>query len=79
MLKTVREENLFLCPLRFCVWVPVNVTEKDRLTGEKEYTFINILHAQEFTGKKWNSKEGLDLGAYVTFWHTKEGLDFKGL
>lgn len=52
MLKTVREENLFLCPLRFCVWVPVNVTEKDRLTGEKEYTVINILHAQEFTGKK---------------------------
>ena len=53
MLKTVREENLFLCPLRFCVWVPVNVTEKDRLTGEKEYTVINILHAfvnqQDFT------------------------------
>ena len=52
MLKTVREENLFLCPLRFYVWGAVNVTEKDRLTRGKEYTFVNILHAQEFTGKK---------------------------
>ena len=79
MPETVGEENRFLCPLRFCVWEPVNVTEKDRLKREKEYTLINILHAQEFTGKKWNSTEGLDLGAYVTFWQPKEGLDFKGL
>lgn len=52
MPETEGEENRFLCSLRFCVWGPVNVTEKDRLTREKEYTLINILHAQEFTGKK---------------------------
>ena len=71
MLKTVGEENLFLCPLRFCVWEPVNVHRNTHLLIF--YFTCTGIHRKEV-----KLKGGVRIGSFCNILTHKRGFGFQG-